>query len=150
MDRRPPRKKVILLFSLAVILWVTEEALASSPHFDYTIHSHHLVIQIDPFRHLLKAEDRLQINMKGGRSQTLSLLLNPRLKITRIVDQRTGAPLHWSAATFSTHANQLDISVQEAEDPLIFWISYEGPIYDPIAKEKELQFVRGDKTSGLE
>jgi len=149
MDRRPLRKKVILLFSLAIILWVAEEVFASSPYFDFNIHSHHLIIQIDPSRHLLKAEDRLEIDIKGGRLQTLSFLLHPQLKITRIVDQRTGESLHWAEANFSPHANRLDIALQKVEEPVLLSVSYEGPIYNPIVKEKELQFVRGDKTSGL-
>jgi hypothetical protein len=30
------------------------------PLFDFAIQSHHLIIQIDPSEHLLKAEDRLK------------------------------------------------------------------------------------------
>ncbi len=149
MDGRRLRKIVFFLFSLAAILWVAQEASASPPHFDFTIRSHHLNVQIDPSRHLLKAEDRVEISMKGVWSQTVSLLLNPQLKIIRIVDSRTGAPLQWSEANFSTHANRLDISLQRMEEPLIVSVSYEGSICDPVVKEKELRFVRGDKTSGL-
>jgi len=43
----------------------------------------------------------------------------------------------------------LDIALQKIEEPHLFSISYEGPIYDPIVKERGLQFVRGDQTSGL-
>lgn len=142
-------KIVFLLFFLTAILWGSQEAPASPPHFDFTIRSHHLNIQIDPSRHLLRAEDRIEVSTRGGWSQTLSLLLNPHLKIIRIVDQRTGALLQWSEAQFSAHANRLDISLQKVEEPLILSFFYEGPIYDPIVKEKEPQFVRGDKTSGL-
>jgi aminopeptidase N len=149
MDRKSLRKKVFLLFSMAAFLWGTGEASASSPHFDYNIQSHHLIVQIDPSRHLLKARDRLEINVKGGRSQTLSFLLNPHLKVTRIVDPRTGEPIHWSEANFSSHVNRLDISLEKVEEPLILSISYGGPIYDPVVKEKELRSVRGDQTSGL-
>jgi hypothetical protein len=149
MDRMSLVKKVLLLFSLITILWAFEEAIASSPNFDFNIQSHQLIIQIDPSQHLLKAEDRLEINIKWGRLQTLSFLLNPKLKITRIVDQRTGQLLHWSEASFSAHARRFDISLQKVEEPLLLSISYEGPIYDPVVKERELQFVRGDQTSGL-
>jgi hypothetical protein len=149
MDRMSLVKKVLLLFSLVTILWAFEEAVASSPNFDFNIQSHQLIIQIDPSQHLLKAEDRLEINIKWGRLQTLSFLLNPKLKIIRIVDQRTGQPLHWSETPFSAHARRLDISLQKVEEPLLLSISYEGPIYDPVVKERELQFVRGDQTSGL-
>jgi aminopeptidase N len=149
MDRMSLVKKVLLLFSLVTILWAFEEAVAVPPNFDFDIQSHQLIIQIDPSQHLLKGEDRLEINIKWGRLQTLSFLLNPKLKITRIVDQRTGQPLHWSETPFSAHARRLDISLQKAEEPLLLSISYEGPIYDPVVKERELQFVRGDQTSGL-
>ncbi len=149
MDGSRLRKIVFLLLLLTAILWGAREASASAPHFDFTIQSHHLTVQIDPSRHHLKAEDRLEIGMKGGRPQTLSFLLNPQLKIIRIVDPRTGVPLQWSEANFSAHANRLDISLQKMEEPLILSVSYEGSIYDPVVKEKELQFVRGDKTSGL-
>ena len=149
MNGKILKKPVLFLFFLTAIFWFVEATFASPPHFDFDIQSHHLIIQVDPSRHLLKAEDRLEIDMKRGRLETLSLLLNPQLKVTRIVDQRTGESLHWSEANFSAHANRFDISLQEGEEPLLLSISYEGPIYDPIVKEKELQFVRGDKTSGL-
>ena len=143
------RKKVFLLFSLITILWAFGEAFASSPNFDFNIQSHQLMIQIDPSQHLLKAEDRLEINIRWGRHQPLSFLLNQKLKITRIIDQRTGQPLNWSETSFSASARRLDISLQKIGEPLLLSISYEGPIYDPVAKERELQFVRGDQTSGL-
>ena len=149
MDRMFLRKKVFLLFSLITIVWAFGEALASSPNFDFNIQSHQLMIQIDPSQHLLKAEDWLEINIKWGRHQPLSFLLNPKLKVTRVVDQKTGQPLNWSETSFSAHARRLDISLQKIEEPLVLSISYEGPVYDPIVKERELQFVRGDQTSGL-
>src|SRR4030067_1828093 len=149
MGRMFLRKKVFLLFSLITILWAFGEVLASSPNFDFDIQSHQLMIQIDPSQHLLKAEDRLEINIRWGRHQPLSFLLNPKLKITRIIDQRTGKPLNWSETSFSAYARRLDISLQKIGEPLLLSISYEGPVYDPVAKERELQFVRGDQTSGL-
>jgi hypothetical protein len=149
MNRKSLKNTIFLLISLAIIPCAPEEPFASPPHFDFSIQSHHLTVQIDPSRHLLKAEDRLEINMKGGKFQIISLLLNPQLKITRVVDPRMGEPIHWSEANFSAHANRLDIFLQKEEEPLILSISYEGSIYEPIVKEKELQFVRGDKTSGL-
>jgi hypothetical protein len=149
MKRKSLRNVILLLISLAILPCVAEEAFASSPHFDFNIQSHYLIIQVDPSRHLLKAEDRLEIDMKRSRPTTLSLLLNPHLKVTRIVDQRTGQPLSWSEANFSAQANRLDLPLQEVEERLVLSISYEGFIYDPIVREKELQFVRGDKTSGL-
>ncbi len=149
MNGKSVGKTVLILFFLVAILWVAEEAFASSPHFEFNIQSHHLIIHIDPSQHLLKAEDRLEINIKRGRLHTLSFLLHPQLKITRIVDQRTGQPLYWSEAIFSAHAKRWDISLQKAEETTLLSISYEGPIYDPIVKERELQFVKGDQTPGL-
>jgi aminopeptidase N len=149
MNGKSLKKTILLLFFLATLLWVVGEAFALSPHFDFNIQSHHLIIQIDPSRHFLKAEDRLEINIKWGRPPILSFLLNRQLKIIRIVDRRTGEPLHWSEVKFSAHANRLDISFQKVEEPLLLSISYEGSIYNPIVKEKELQFVRGDQTYGL-
>jgi hypothetical protein len=149
MDRMPLIKKVLLLISAVTIHWAAGEASASSPHFDFTIQSHRLIIHIDPSRHLLKAEDRLEINVKRGRLHTLSFLLHPQLKITRIVDQRTGQPLYWSEAAFSGQAKRWDVALQKAEETPLLSISYEGPIYDPIVKEKGLQFVKGDQTLGL-
>ena len=149
MNRKSLKNTIFLLISLAIIPCAPVEPFASPPHFDFSIQSHHLTVQIDPSRHLLTAEDRLEITMKREGFKIISLLLNPQLKITRIVDPKTGEPLHWSEANFSAHARRFDISLQKEEEPLILSISYEGPIYDPIAKEKELQFVRGDRTSGL-
>jgi len=149
MNRKDFKKAILLLLSLVTILWAFEDAVASSPNFDFNIQSHHLIIQIDPSQHFLKAEDRIEINMKWGRLQTLSFLLNPKLKITRIVDQRTGQPLHWSETSFSAHAKRVDVSLQKIEESPVLSISYEGPIYDPVVKERELQFIRGDQTYGL-
>ena len=149
MDGKSVKKPVLFLFLLAALLWAAGRVFAASPYFDFNIQSHHLIIHIDPSQHLLKAEDRLEINMKRGRVYTLSFLLHPRLKITRVVDQRTGQPLDWSEANFSAHARRWDISLHKVEESPLLSISYEGPIYDPVAKEKELQFVRGDVTSGL-
>ena len=149
MNRKDFKKAILLLLSLVTILWAFEDAVASSPNFDFNIQSHHLIIQIDPSQHFLKAEDRIEINMKWGRLQTLSFLLNPKLKITRIVDQRTGQPLHWSETSFSAHAKRVDVSLQKIEESPVLSIFYEGPIYDPVVKERELQFIRGDQTYGL-
>jgi hypothetical protein len=143
------KKTVLFLFFLTVLLWAHGEASASFPHFDFNIQSHHLLIHIDPSQHLLKAEDRLQINIRRGRLHTLSFLLHPQLKITRVIDQRTGQPLYWSEAAFSGQAKRWDVSLQRVEETPLLSISYEGPIYDPIVKERELQFVRGDQTLGL-
>jgi aminopeptidase N len=149
MTGRSLGSKILIFISLATILWATEGGSASSPHFDFAIQSHHLLIQIDPSQHLLKAEDRLEINLRSGRPQTLSFLLHQKLKITRIVDQKTGQPLHWSETHFSVHAKRLDVSLQRVEESLLLSFSYEGPVYDPIVKESGLQFVRGDQTTGL-
>jgi aminopeptidase N len=149
MDGKSVKKPVLFLFFLAALLWTAGRAFAASPYFDFSIQSHHLIIHLDPSQHLLKAEDRLEINMKRGRVYTLSFLLHPHLKITRVVDQRTGQPLDWSEVNFSAHARRWDISLHKVEESPLLSISYEGPIYDPVAKEKELQFVRGDVTSGL-
>ena len=140
---------VLFLFFLVTIVWAAGDAFASSPYFDFNIRSHHLFIHIDPSQHLLKAEDRLEINAKRGRLHTLSFLLHPQLKITRVIDQRTGQPLYWSEAAFSGPAKRWDVSLQRVEETPLLSISYEGPIYDPIVKERELQFVRGDQTLGL-
>jgi hypothetical protein len=149
MDGKSVKKPVLFLFFLAALLWTAGRAFAASPYFDFNIQSHHLIVHLDPSQHLLKAEDRLEINMKRGRVYTLSFLLHPHLKITRVVDQRTGQPLDWSEVNFSAHARRWDISLHKVEESPLLSISYEGPIYDPVAKEKELQFVRGDVTSGL-
>jgi hypothetical protein len=149
MDRTGFKKGILAILSLAVVLWSAVEVLASVPNFDFDILSHRLVIQIDPSRHYLKAEDRIEISIKSGKPQSISFLLNPKLKITRVVDAKTGQPLNWSEASFSSNARRLDVSLQKLEAPLQLSISYEGPIYDPVVKEKELQFVRGDQTSGL-
>ena len=149
MSGKSVRKTVLFLFFLTVLLWTAGEAFASFPHFDFNIQSHHLFIHIDPSQHLLKAEDRLEISAKWGRLYTLSFLLHPQLKITRIVDQRTGQSLHWSEAAFSGPAKRWDVFLQRAEETPLLSISYEGPIYDSIVKERGLQFVKGDQTVGL-
>jgi len=148
MNRRTLGKVILFSLPLVILIWTSENVFASAPHFDFNIQSHHLIVEIDPSRHLLRVEDRLEI-ARRGRVQTISLLLNPKLKVTRVADQGTGQSLVWSEAPFSAQARRLDITTQRAEEPLPLSVSYEGPIYDPILKEKELQFVKGDQTTGL-
>jgi aminopeptidase N len=142
-------RTAVFLFFLAALLWPQGEAVASPPHFDFNIESHRLILHIDPSKHLLKAEDRLEVQTRWGRPRTLSFLLHPHLKITRIVDQRTGQPLHWSEAGLLGQAKRWDVFLQWAEEMPLLSIFYEGTIYDPIVKEKGLQFVKGDQTLGL-
>ncbi len=149
MSAKRLKKIVLFSFFLAAIVWPAKGAFALSPFFDFNIHSHHLSVHVDPSQHLLKAEDRLDISVKWGRTRTLSFLLNPHLKITRVVDQRAGQPLTVSEAAFSGPAKRWDVSLQKAEETALLSIIYEGPIYDPVIKEKELQFVKGDQTLGL-
>jgi len=149
MFGRGLKNGILLLLSLITLLWAGGEVFASPPNFDFNIQSHHLILHIDPSQHYLKAEDRLKVNIKWGRLQTLSLLLNPKLKITRIIDPKAGQPLQWSEVHFSANAKRVDISLQEVEESLLLSIFYEGPIYDPIVKERGLQFVKGDQTTGL-
>jgi len=149
MDGKRVKKPVLFLFFLTVLFCAGGRAGAAPPSFDFNIQSHHLIANLDPSHHLLKAEDRLEISIKRGRLQTLSFLLHPQLKITRVVDRRTGQPLPWSEAVSSGPAKRWDVSLQRAEETPLLSISYEGPIYDPIVKEKELQFVKGDQTLGL-
>jgi hypothetical protein len=149
MTRRGLKKTILLLFFLMAVLWGMEKAFALSPNFDFNIQSHHLLVQIDPSQHFLKAEDQLEINIKWGKPPTLSFLLHPKLKIIKMVDQKTGQPLHWSEIPFSAHAKRVDVSLHKSAEHLLLSISYEGFIYDPILKERGLQFVRGDQTTGL-
>jgi hypothetical protein len=156
MDKRHAKRIALFSSILISILWVTENAFPSPPGFNYDIQSHQLNIRIDPSRHFIKGKDRMRILVRGEKDQTLSFLLHPELKIIRIADLKTGNLLHWSEAAFSAIAKRFDISPKEWDSPFKEWdsplllsISYEGVIYDPVAKEKAFQFVRGDETTGL-
>jgi aminopeptidase N len=147
---RSALNKHFFLFSLlALVLFFFQEASSSAPNFDYDIQSHHLNIQIDPYKHFLKAEDRLKIELPEEKSKPLSFLLHPKLGIIRIKNLKTGETLRWSEASFSRGSKRVDISLKKVDRHLSLSISYEGVIYDPVQKEKALQFVRGDQTSGL-
>jgi len=78
MNRRTLGKVILFSLPLVILLCASEKVFASAPHFDFSIQFHHLIAEIDPSRHLLKVEDRLEI-ARRGRAQTLSLLLNPKL-----------------------------------------------------------------------
>ena len=149
MSGKSLKNIVLFPFFLAAIVWPPGGAFALSPFFDFSIQSHRLSVHIDPSQHLIKAEDRLEISVKRGRPHTLSFLLNPHLKITRVVDQKTGQPLHWSEGVFSGPAKRWDVTLQKVEETPLLSISYEGSIHDPVIKERELQFVKGDQTLGL-
>jgi hypothetical protein len=147
--KRNIKKTTLFLLFLSPILWAGSEVLPSSNHFNFDIQSHSLKIQIDPPNHILKAEDQIEISLEEGKAQNLSLLLHSKLRITRIVNLRTRKPLFWREIPYSDMVKRLDVFLKKGEGPLYLSISYEGPIYDPVAKEKTLQFVRGDQTSGL-
>ena len=142
-------KRFCPLSLFLILLLSPQKAQTSPPNFLYEISSHQLSIQIDPSQHLIKAEDRLKIQIKDKKAQNLSFLLHPGLRITRVVNLKTAQPLRWLEASFSPHAKRLDIPFKKEEKSLSLSISYEGHIYDPVVKEGELQFVRGDRTSGL-
>jgi len=118
----------------------------SSPNFSYDIQSHRLSVHLDPSQHIIKGKDQLEIQPKGKRSQ-ISILLNSRMKVGEIVNARTGQPLQWVETPFSDTVKRLDVSITNRTTSLS--ISYEGLIYDSIVRERNLQFVRGDQTSGL-
>jgi len=147
--KRNIRKAILFLLFLSPILWAGNEVFPSNPHMNIDIQSHSLKIQLDPSTHIIKAEDQMEISLKGGKAQTLSLLLHSKLRIAHIVNVKTKKPLLWKEIPQSDIVKRLDVSLKKEESPLFLSISYEGPIYDPVVKEKALQFVRGDETSGL-
>ena len=147
--KRNIKKTILFLLFLSPILWAGNEVFPSNPHMNFDIQSHSLKIQLDPSTHIIKAEDQMEISLKEGKAQTLSLLLHSKLRITRIVNLKTKKPLSWKEIPYSDIVKRLDVSLKKEEGPLFLSISYEGPIYDPVVKEKALQFVRGDETSGL-
>jgi len=126
---------------------------------NFHIQSHSLKIQLDPSTHNIKAEDQVEISLKEGMAQTLSFLLHSKLRITRVVDLKTKKPLFWKETPYSEMVKRVDISLKKGDSPFKRWdspqnplslsIAYEGPIYVPVVKEKALQFVKGDETSGL-
>jgi aminopeptidase N len=149
MDRKSERKIFFFLLSSILVLWAGNEVFPSNPHMNFDIQSHSLKIQLDPLTHVIKAEDQMEISFKEGKAQTLSLLLHSKLRITHIVNLKTKKPLSWKEIPDSDIVKRLDVSLKKEEGPPFLSISYEGPIHDPVAKEKALQFVRGDETSGL-
>ena len=120
-----------------------------SSHFHYDIQSHSIVIQIDPAQHLLRAEDRLEVQWRGRWTDNLSFLLHPGLRVTRVLEAGSRQPLSWSEFPHSGSARRVEIPFSRSSGSFSIAISYEGTLYDPVAKEKALQFVRGDQTSGL-
>ena len=147
--KRSVKTTILILLFLTLILWVGDKALPSSPHFNFDIQSHSLKIQLDPSTHIIKAEDQMEISLKGGKAETLSFFLHSRLRITHIFNVKTKNRLLWEEIPHSDMVKRVDISIGKAKDLFSLSISYEGPIYDPVVKEKALQFVRGDETSGL-
>jgi len=149
MNRKSIGKVVLYLSFLILILWIGKVAHSSLPHFDFDIQSHFLRIQIDPSRHRIKGEDRIEILFKEEEAQTFSFLLHSKLEITHVANLKTGKALHWAEISYSDRVKRLDISFKKGDSPLSLSVSYEGQIYDPVVKEKALQFVRGDQTTGL-
>ena len=149
MNRKGIRKTVVSLSSLILIFSTGNVDLPSFCNFNFNIQSHSLEIQIDPSRHTVKGEDRIEIIFKEEKAQTFSLLVHSKLKITHMTNLKTGKALHWAEIPYSDSVKRLDISVSKRKTPLSLSVSYEGQIYDPVVKERALQFVRGDQTTGL-
>ena len=145
--------KSLPLFFLPIVLILTSPSLigaqTSPPNFNYHIQSHSLNLEIRPAEHYLLAEDRFEIHLKVKEATPFSFLLHPDLKIKRIVNLENGKPLPWTEIPFSANAIRFDLVLKNIKKFLLLSITYEGRIYDPIVKEKALQFVRGDQTSGL-
>lgn len=141
-------KAIILL--LLPVLWAGSDAFPSNSSMNFGIQSHSLKIQIEPHNHLLQAEDEIEILLHQDRTESISLLLYSKLIIKSIVNSKTGERLRWHEVPYSDRLKQLNISLKKmGKGPASLSISYEGPIYDPVMKEKALQFVKGDETSGL-
>ncbi len=138
-----------LLSLLALFLGGTGQIQASTPNFNFEVSSHHLVLRIDPSRHQIKATDEVAIALKQRGARSVSLLLNAHLKISQMTDLKTKKSLKWVEIPFTEDVTQLDVSIPTATDAFSLSISYEGQIYEPVVKEKALQFVTGDRTSGL-
>jgi aminopeptidase N len=141
----------ILLFFLSFLVTIPDPrgARAASEDFAYDIESHHIIVQIVPSHQFIKAEDRIRLHGHEGKEQTLSFTLNSGLKVTRIADLRTAQSLKWTESTLSHEIKKINVSLKTAEPPVSLSISYEGRIDDPVVRERALQFVRGDHTSGV-
>jgi len=140
---------LILLSLLILILPDFGKAFHGSSNFSYLIQSHHLRVKIDPAKHLIQGEDRLTVLIKDKNSRVLSFFLHPALRIISVTNVKTRKALRWLETPFSDFARRFDVSLDEAGKSVSLSVSYEGPVYDPIVKEKALQFVRGDQTSGI-
>ncbi|MEO0248531.1 MAG: hypothetical protein ABIN58_03085, partial [candidate division WOR-3 bacterium] len=144
------RKAIILPLFLTSILGAASDVFPSHPNINFSIQSHALKIQIEPSSHLLRAEDEIEILLNQNRTESIPLFLHSKLRIRNIIHSKTGERLHWHEIPHSQWVKQLDISLKNVgKGSLSLCISYEGLIYDPVVKEKALQFIRGDETSGL-
>jgi len=139
----------LVFVPLFILLWVSQEISSSGPNFNFIIQSHKLRIQVDPPRHFFKAEDRLEIVVNGKEIRVLSFLIHSRLKIIRIMDMETKKHLPWTEEPVTANVKRMDVSMKKGDRFFSLFVSYEGNIYDPVVKEKALQFVRGDDTTGL-
>ena len=140
---------IVLLFASGLIQETLPFDATLAPYFHYDIQSHSLSIQIDPAKHLLRAEDRLEVQWRGRWTNNLSFLLHPSLRVTRVLEAKTLQPLPWGEVAYSESARRVEIPFPRSSGSFSVAISYEGTLYDPVVKEKALQFVRGDQTSGL-
>ena len=143
------KRNYLLIILLVILFCFSKDVSAFSPNFDYEIRSHHLIIQIDPDQHFIKAEDRLEILPNQRKPQTLSFYLHGKLEIKRIINSKTGESFDWSETSLSDGVKRFDIRLKKPEKSCSLSVSYEGRIYDPVVKEKALHFVRGDQTMGL-
>lgn len=149
MKRRQTEVIFSILFLLLSLLWGAPETFSLPQNFSFDIQSHHLKVQIEPSTHFIMAEDRVEIRLQDKEMRTLSLLLHTKLKVLRVVDLETGESLRWDEAPSSSQAKRIDLPIRKGEKALSLVFFYEGQIYDPVAKSADLQFVRGDQTTGL-
>ncbi len=115
---------------------------------------HHLEVRLTPEDHRIQAQDTLQIPMNSGLinsdQQTLSFSMNKALKILEIYPEKSDQTLIWHSLPRDERSQEIRLQIPaEARETFSFTLRYEGIIYDPIQKSRDLSFITGDETTGL-
>ena len=121
-----------------------------SNNFNYSVAAHSLDVRLDVNKHVIFARDKMQILLSNHKDEGITLMLNSNLKVNNIRLEGIKELTDWETKQVADRIQAINIKLPElTDDKIILKIEYEGEIYDPVIKAKELGHLRGDVTAGL-
>ncbi len=148
-------KILIISFFFAVVTYSGtklhgDDHNTKSNNFNYRIAVHNLDVRLDVDKHVIFARDKMHILLSNHKDEDITLMLNSNLKVNNMRLEGIKEVTDWETKQVANNIQAINIKLPElTDDKIILQIEYEGEIYDPVIKAKELGHLRGDVTAGL-